>query len=348
MLNKTRRRGGVRGRSETRRKTLRNKINCKRSKSCNIKKISQEEIGFGGFGIVSRPPARCDTFINKNFNQNAFREAYYGNRDYVSKLTEYSSADRELVIGNVIKDKIDDYQNYFCLVEFICNAPREKSIERNGDFYGTYAISPYCGIPLDEFLLKDINAPVNIFELCYLVRALQILTYGITELHKNHIFHKDIHPGNILWDNSSGLMRLIDFGLADDLSDLNASRLGVMYDKVHDLEMLIKNVIHPLIDILLDSRINDSRLWAKKEFFIIEDFYYEIRDFYGKMERLFNPHGSRRYNQLEMKDRKIQITRLSNIIDEFMKIKSLDELTNLYVVNNNNVNKNNINLMRRT
>jgi serine/threonine protein kinase len=313
--------------------TVRN--NHKRYKSLEpVIKNTSEEIGTGGFGIVSRPPARCDSFINKNFNQNAFRGAYYGNPNYISKLTEYINAKHELDISLAIKEIIPNYQNYFCLVEFICNAPKSKSINRNGYFYDTYAISPYCGIPLNQYLRQDINAPVNIFELCYLVPALQTMISGLQQLHLEHIYHIDIHDENILYDSETGLLRLIDFGLAKDLRIIkNNNDPIIIREEYYDLDMLVNKIIIPLINFLLDSRINKSKIHIKYPY--IEDFYYQLRDFYVEFNIIMNPSRSEPFNSV---GEEIKLTRLLNAVQYFKDLKSVNELAEPYfeVANNNN------------
>jgi len=122
------------------------KISNRRTRSLEPYINNSEEIGSGGSGIVSRPPAKCDSLLNKKnkkkkFNQNDLGAAYYGNPNYISKLTEYYSAERELEIGIAIKDVIPNYEDYFCLVEFICNAPTSKHISLGGDYYNFSTIS---------------------------------------------------------------------------------------------------------------------------------------------------------------------------------------------------------------
>ena len=335
--NYTRRRGRSLNIYNKFRKTNRNI----RSKSLQpLKNNNSEEIGSGGFGIVSRPPARCDSFINKNFNQNAWRAAYYGNPNYISKLTEYSSASRELEIGNTIKDEIAFYDDYFCLVEFICNAPQSKSINRNGDFYGTYAISPYCGIPLQQYLRFDIPAPINIFELCNLVTSLQNLIRGIQQLHLKHIYHKDIHDENILYDSDSGIMRLIDFGLSDDFRKIkNDNHLVIISEEHHDLDMLVKNVILPLVEYVLDDpRMSDTKIHIKYPY--VEDFYYQLRNYYGKTNVIMNPKNK---NSFRNSDKEEQLVRLLNVVHYFRELKSINELAEPYFEHANNYNNQNKN-----
>jgi serine/threonine protein kinase len=322
-------------------KTLRNNIkrSNKRSKSLEPpKNINSEEIGSGGFGIVSRPPAKCNSFINENFNQNALKAAYYGNPNYISKLTEYTSAIRELEIALAIKEEIPSYDDYFCLVEFICNAPESKTIIRDGDFYGTYAISPYGGIPFSEYLREDIQAPISIFELCNFVPALQLLIQGIYQIHKKHIYQKDIHTENILYDSNSGLLRLIDFGLADDFRRIkNDNRPVIINEEHHDMDMLLKNVIIPLVKFILDDeRINNSRTYIKYPF--IEDFYYQMEEFYDKIGDIMNPYKKESFRNISIKD---QLTRILNVVYHFQKLKNINQLSYQYyeTYNNNNTRR---------
>jgi serine/threonine protein kinase len=323
-------------------KTLRN--GNKRSKSLEPTKNTSEEIGSGGFGIVSRPPARCDSFIDKNFNQNAWRAAYYGNPNYISKLTEYTSAQRELEIALAIKEEIPFHEEYFCLVEFICNAPESKSINRNGDFYGTYAISPYCGTPLNQYLREDIKAPINIFELCNLVPSLQHMIKGLQQLHINHIYHKDIHDENILYDSESGLMRLIDFGLADDFRRIKShNALVIISEEHHDLDMLVKNVIMPFVEFLLDDpRLSNSRIHIKYPY--IEDFYYQMRKFYGQAYGIMNPKNKESFRNV---DKEEQLTRLLNVVFRFRELQSINELAEGYFEYANNQNNRNKNIKNK-
>lgn len=288
---------------------------------------NSEEIGSGGFGIASRPPAKCDSFLNKNFNQNAWRAAYYGNPNYISKLTEYSSAQRELDTALAIKDVIPNYEDYFCLVEFICNAPVSKSIKRGGDDYNTYAISPYCGITLEDYMRSDIIAPITVFELCYLVTSLQYMIIGLQKMHIHHIYHKDIHEGNILYDSDSGLMRLIDFGLSDDRRNIkNDNHPAIINEELHDLDMLITYVIKPLIKFLLDSLISIESAFSIK-------FYNELNRFNRVMNSIMNPKDKNKYENVT--DNEEKLVRLLNVVDKFKEIKSVNEIVDEIAKQNN-------------
>jgi serine/threonine protein kinase len=44
------------------------------------------------------------------------------------------------------------------------------------------------------------------------------LTDTLDQLHQQHITHKDINPNNIVLNPSTGLVKLIDFGISTQLS----------------------------------------------------------------------------------------------------------------------------------
>ena len=319
----------TRGRSLNRGGPRRHTVNKRqRARSLNAnRKIKNEEIGSGGFGVVSRPPQMCGRYLSneENFNSAAFRETYLGNPEYISKLTEFSGAEHELAIGTYIKDNLDNYQNYVCLVEFICQAPPNKSIEVNGDFYGTYAIAPYCGAPLSKLIENEIPPPVSVFELCFLITALQHLTRGVSSLHRIRIFHQDIHLENILWDTDTGLMRLIDFGLAQNLSGeglVNNSPV-IINVELGDWEKIVHYVIIPVTNYVLDSDILEK---ARPKYPYVDDFYYQLREFNGKIQAILNPRGA----PLMRASNDEKVTRYLNVILQFRNVQSIEEISNEY------------------
>jgi serine/threonine protein kinase len=337
MPKHTKRRGRSLNRNNRFRQTRRNNT---RAKSLPPNQnVKSEEIGSGGFGIVSRPPARCGSFVSKNINEDAFREVYAGNPNYISKLTESSSAQKELDIALSIKERIDNYYNYYCLIEFICNAPEKKSIEINGDYYGTYAISPYCGITLKNYLRTATQLPLDKFELYHTLPLLQNLVYGVLLLHENNIVHQDIHDENILYDSEYNIMRLIDFGLAIDFNrnynnklrtnnnPLNKNDPKFISAKLHDIHQVVDDIIIPYFELILDYRnnipINNAKLF--RNYPELEDFLSNIRELNGKYDLFKNPRGKTSYVKV---DKNEQLTRLMNYVYSFIDLPSLGLLAN--------------------
>lgn len=338
MPKHTRRRGRSLNRNNRFRRT--NRRNNGRARSLPPQQnIKSEEIGSGGFGVVSRPPARCGSFISKNINanQNAFREVYAGDNNYISKLTEYYAAEKELNIGLAIKERIPEYYYYYCLVEFICNAPESKSIERNGDYYGTYAISPYCGVTLTNYFKSVEAAPFNKFELYHSLPMFRSLVIGILLLHDNNIVHQDIHEGNILYEKEYGLLRLIDFGLGVDFNrnnqnnprtnnnPLNINDPKVISAKLHDIEQLLDNIILPYFDKLLQYRntIPNSNAKLFRDYPELEEFLSNIRELNGKYDRYKNPSGETSFARVDNKEK---LDRLMIFINKFIELPSLEVL----------------------
>jgi serine/threonine protein kinase len=196
---KTRRREKSLNRGTRRRKSTRREQSLEPIK--NLKKHNNaEKIGEGGFGIVSRPPARCALTINNEPSKNnkyllANMKKYIGNPNYISKLSEPDSARKEYEIGKIVKDNIKYWKDYYCFTEFYCPAPYEKHIRVGiDDWQDTYGIAPYCGVTLKS-ILEDKHY-ISPLESCCLMEALKQLAIGLGELHRIQIYHQDIHDEN--------------------------------------------------------------------------------------------------------------------------------------------------------
>ena len=131
---------------------------------------------------------------------------------------------------------------------------------------------------------------------------------------------------------------MIDFGLADDFRRIkNDNRPVIINEEHHDMDMLLKNVIIPLVKFILDDeRINNSRTYIKYPF--IEDFYYQMEEFYDKIGDIMNPYKKESFRNISIKD---QLTRILNVVYHFQKLKNINQLSYQYyeTYNNNNTRR---------
>lgn len=224
----------------------------------SIRHLSYKKLGQGAFGLVERPPQQCG---DKNDNKVLLK--HYASKDYVSKLTENVKAEQELNIANIIRDKISDWYDYYCLVEYTCRAP--TPIKSGMDELDSLAIMPYCGISLENLISKSPTITIDAHGYWFILYRLKQLIRGVNKMNFNNIFHLDIHPGNIAFNwpenkheiksYSALKLLLIDFGLSVHLPDLPSDNTTLLSSEFADLEGLILLVIIPTLEFILKSNI---------------------------------------------------------------------------------------------
>lgn len=303
----TRRRTRSLNRGNTRKKLNR------RAKSAEpYKNINAEKIGEGGFGVVSRPPARCAKFFSenskninqRNINSTVFQETYYKNPNYISKLSEWDMAEKELQIGNTIKDNIKYWRDYYCFIEFVCEAPADKHIRTGiNDYQDTYGIAPYCGVTLKQLLSDKYH--ISAIECCCLMEALKRLAIGLSQLHRIQIYHQDIHDENVLFNPEDGKLRWIDFGLAEDHYDIkkNAINSGnnwqnnpvIVTARVEDTDGLIFSIIKPTLEFIRYKLRNSKKTKETEE--CLDDATYYLHKLPKSMDLSYMPNRAKSFDK---------------------------------------------------
>ncbi|MFZ2633096.1 MAG: response regulator [Desulfosalsimonadaceae bacterium] len=69
-------------------------------------------------------------------------------------------------------------------------------------------LEDFPGKSLAEYLKESPFHPARFLPLSIRIAE------ALDQIHRMHVIHKDINPGNILWDKDSGQIRIIDFGIS--------------------------------------------------------------------------------------------------------------------------------------
>lgn len=188
-----------------------------------------EAIASGGFGCVFSPALKCKNKKRKtNFISKLMTKKY--------ALQEY----KEIKNVNKKLNSIPNYENYFLVYDFNlcepdklsnsdlknfgkkCTALPKNDITQkniNEKLEQIFALNmPYGGLPIDDYLYKNISYP-QIIDLND--SLIELLNRGILPMNQKHIYHGDIKDSNILVDSTQRLpsslrTRLIDWGLTTE------------------------------------------------------------------------------------------------------------------------------------
>jgi serine/threonine protein kinase len=171
-------------------------------------------IGHGTYGCIYRPPIKCSKKNKIKIN--------YTNK--ISKLLTSKNAQKEYDEYSRVSN-VDKTNEYHLGKPVLCEADPEdlkakttahecKKYETNKrDEAFRLLISDYGGITLTVLCdtLTEHSSQLFFTNAAKLLRGLELFS-------KNGIVHRDIKPGNILYQ-SSGKLVFIDFGLTDDIDD---------------------------------------------------------------------------------------------------------------------------------
>ena len=83
-----------------------------------------------------------------------------------------------------------------------------------GRAHPTIVLEDFGGISLKTWLQQR-QQPLSVAE--FLPLAMQI-TQSVGQIHQQHIIHKDINPANIVFNPDTGVLKIIDFGMATQLT----------------------------------------------------------------------------------------------------------------------------------
>jgi len=192
-------------------------------------------IGVGSYGCVYRPPLHCEN-----------RHPPTGYADKIAKLMLDHHAIGELNEYNKIV-KIDKQQNYFLGKPHRCKADESEVIStidpNDCDIFDETQLPAYelliskdGGMDLDDFLEKRMKSYTDADATAadrFLLNIHKLLL-GIKLFNENDITHFDIKPSNIVFDEKTEMMKFIDFGLMDNISNvISGIKSGTQRTNIH-------------------------------------------------------------------------------------------------------------------
>lgn len=163
-----------------------------------------------------------------------------------------------------------------------------KDIE--GDFY--QLVLEYGGPSLSD--LKESSLSLSFTSFLHLINEFY---KGIQALQKVGIVHRDIKPTNVLYDGNR--LRIIDFGIACEVSDLYANNedqlyiLSYMY-MYNPPEFYIASLIYEQL-----GKTNDFKTSLKRVFDKMAEYSKELETFY--YEHYYKYNSSETYNSFAYK-----------------------------------------------
>ena len=184
--------------------------------------------GKGAYGCIFQPPLNCK-----------YPKDNKTNPKYISKLASNVSADQEWKVSSSIKKNLPNYENYAIVWKSKCTpsskqqdkdlskCPLISAVRKNPNNF-TILQARHGGFTIEvkmrsitNILKSNKKNKIQTFKIRYfqLIRNLESLFQGISEMYENDIVHNDIKDQNIviLTRDASSLdkgTRFIDFGLS--------------------------------------------------------------------------------------------------------------------------------------
>jgi len=186
-----------------------------KSKYLNLLNVLKggEEIG----PKVFRAPLHCNP-----------RNAQYETRDYVGKILSAEDCARELTNSDIVR-RIDPTGLWSITMDYSCTISEvQDDPDYNSEYFNTHPmqlISRFGGNSFSKIIgYSEDSSKRNCENLPLLIRLIKRSVTAIDTLNAAGYRHNDLHLGNIVYDETTDSVRLMDFGRLvhnDGESDFN-------------------------------------------------------------------------------------------------------------------------------
>ena len=201
------------------------------------------------FSELSLPPKKCSSYLLISDMENY--QDYEKKNIVFSKLTNFFK-EKKTLEAEEKKQTIAE-----CLIEKFDKDSKHMKIHE--------IIYDYGGIELDDIEINDYD----------FIKALIIMCKSLQTLHQLGFVHRDIKPGNILYNNDNNKLSLIDFGVCIPFNEVYSSKEQWWVES----EYFISPPEYNLID-------KKNRY---KNLDIIHNSFYRMRDdFYMKKKKEYD------------------------------------------------------------
>ena len=229
-------------------------------------------LGEGWYGIVIQPPIKCDKMemdindVGKISNKKVLEPEF----EFIMHLLRSS-------VNTTIKKYLNNTNVHFCKLIESSELPKEvsKFFDDDKDLY--QLSMPYLGKTFYDYLEEYKNICENRQESKKIMKiktykkyihALVTLYSEIKEFNKNKIYHNDIKPNNIIYNESDNEFILIDYNLSLNHKIINQYVLNIKpFQDVKDIKDFVENVLYYFLKI----SFNNKEIFNK-----MKDIYYEM------------------------------------------------------------------------
>ncbi|MAP61389.1 MAG: hypothetical protein CMF82_00305 [Candidatus Marinimicrobia bacterium] len=256
-------------------------------------------VGSGAYGCVFNPPIKCKNKTRK--------------KKGISKVMLKNDALNETLNIGLIKEivkKLPNYKRFFILYDELCipdqfSKNNVKELNNNCDESIKYAYKknevllanyqPYGGKDLHTHIGEHKNSSVALkekFIKTITKKVITLLKDGLIPLHKKNIYHLDLKPSNLVWNNKH--IKVIDWGFAiiNDETHIHESHDQFFFS--YPYENILFNIPNGTPAHILDKHIKKTINESKNTIFeypiAFDILIFEYEDFYSELEKTSEKH----------------------------------------------------------